>query len=79
MKIPDYSMALLPQEAADCNDDLRTIVNFGKYQIPVVTNVPNWTGRLGETAIYAQTNTWSLMTCTSDQTTRWVAIANFYS
>jgi hypothetical protein len=77
-KVGDYSLALLPQEVADCIDDMRTNWNYGKYQIPVVTSVPNWTGRLGEMAIYAASNTWSLMICTSDQTTRWAGSSLFY-
>lgn len=78
-KIVDYSLALMPPEVADLLSELRQNWNFGKYQIPVVTTFPLWVGRLGETCIYAQSNTWALMTCTSDQTTRWVAISNFYS
>lgn len=78
-KISDYSLALLPPEAAEQLDDMKQNWNFGKYQIPVVSTYPLWVGRLGETVIYAQSNTWSLMTCTSDQTTRWVAMANFFA
>ena len=77
-KISDYSLALLPQDAADLLDDIRTNWNFGKYQVPVVSTLPNWTGRLGEMAVFAQAVTWALMMCTSDQTTRWAAMANFY-
>jgi hypothetical protein len=79
MKIVDYSLALLPQEAADLLDDIKTNINFGKYQIPVVSTYPLWTARLGEMSVYAQANTWALMICTSDQTTRWVPILNFYA
>lgn len=78
-KVNDYSLALIPQEVADLLDDLRTNWNFGKYQIPVVSSYPNWKGRVGELAIYAAANTWALMTCTSDLTTRWASMANFYS
>lgn len=77
-KLTDYSLALLPQEVADLLDDIRNIINYGKYQMPVVTTQPAWNARLGEFAVYAQSVTWALMMCTSDQTTRWVAIANFY-
>ena len=77
-KISDYSLALLPQEVADLLDDLRTNWNYGKYQVPVVSTVPNWTGRIGELSIFAGGDTWALMSCTSDQTTRWAAMANFY-
>ena len=77
-KISDYSLALIPQEAADMLDDMKNTINFGKFQFPVVTSIPNWKGRLGEMAIYASATTWSLMTCTSDQTTRWAAMALFF-
>lgn len=79
MKLADYSLALIPQEVADLLDESKQAWNFGKYQMPVVTTYPLWIGRLGETVIYAQANTWALMICSSDQTTRWVAIANFFS
>lgn len=78
-KISDYSLALLPPEAAEQLDDMKQNWNFGKYQIPVVSTYPLWVGRLGETIIYAQSNTWALMTCTSDSTTRWVTVANFFA
>ena len=77
-KLQDYSLALLPQEVADLLDDIRQNWNFGKYQMPVVSTLPNWTGRLGETAVFASAVTWALMMCTSDQTTRWIAVSNFY-
>jgi hypothetical protein len=78
-KIGDYSLALMPQEVADLLDETRQNWNFGKYQMPVVTTYPLWVGRLGETCVYAQANTWALMMCTSDRTTRWVAVANFFA
>jgi len=78
-KLSEYSLATLPQEVADLMDDTRNVINFGKYQIPVVGSLPNWVGRLGEFAVYAEATTWSLMMCTSDQTTRWAAMALFYT
>jgi len=77
-KITDYSTATLPQEAQDLLDDLRSNWNYGKYQMPIVTSLPGWIGRMGETVLYAKANTWSMMVCTSDKTTRWVAFSNFY-
>lgn len=78
-KIVDYNLALMPPEVADLLSELRQNWNFGKYQIPVVSTFPLWVGRLGETVIYAQANTWALMVCSSDLTTRWVAISNFFA
>ena len=77
-KISDYSLALMPQEVADLLDEIRQNWNFGKYQIPVITTYPLWIGRMGETCVYAAANTWALMICTSDLTTRWVTMSNFY-
>lgn len=77
-KIPDYSLALIPQETADLLDDIRTNWNFGKYQLPVVTALPSWIGRLGEMAVFADATTWALCICTSDQSTRWAECALFY-
>ena len=77
-KIPDYSLALLPPEVSDLLSELRQNWNFGKYQMPVVNTYPLWIGRLGETVVYAAANTWALMICSSDQTTRWVTMANFF-
>jgi hypothetical protein len=77
-KLDDYSLSQLPQETQDLLDDMRRNWNFGKYQIPVVTSEPGWTGRMGEYAIYASANTWSMFVCTSDKTARWVAFSNFY-
>ena len=78
-KVPDYNLSLMPQEVADLLTDLKQNWNYGKYQMPVVTSFPVWVGRLGETVIYAQSNTWALLTCTSDQTARWVTMSNFFS
>ena len=78
-KIVDYSLALMPPEVADLLSELRQNWNFGKYQIPVVTTFPIWTGRTGETVIFAQSNTWALLVCTSDETVRWVTMSNFFS
>ena len=76
-KIPDYNLALIPQEVADLLDELKFNWNFGKYQLPIVTTAPDWRARLGETAIYASANTWALMVCSSDETTEWVTISAF--
>ncbi len=76
-KVPDYNLALIPQEVADLLDELKFNWNFGKYQIPILTDAPNFIGRLGETVIYAQANTWALMVCSSDQTPTWVTVSAF--
>jgi len=78
-KLTDYSLALMPQEVADLLDEIKNNWNFGKYQIPVVSVFPSWIGRMGETVILAGANTWALLTCTSDKTSRWVTMSNFFS
>lgn len=79
MKLTDYSNQMLPQETIDNLDDLRTVINFGKYQVPIVYSIPNWVGRAGETAYYFAGITGGLYVCTSDQSaTSWRVTAVFY-
>lgn len=76
MKVNDYSLAFLPLEAIDALDDIKTILNYGKYQYPVVTTIPSWVGRQGESALFIASGTIRLYVCTSDQSSaNWFAIA----
>lgn len=76
MKISDYNTALLPQEIIDLLDDIKTVLNFGKYQWPVVTANPTWTGRQGETVWVVNASSRILFACSSDQSsTSWVVVA----
>ena len=73
-KVSDYSTALLPQEVIDLLDDVKTVLNFGKYQFPVITtgSGPTWTGRQGEQVLQIVGNTLRLYVCISDQSsTSW--------
>jgi hypothetical protein len=73
-KVSDYSTALLPQEVIDLLDDVKTILNFGKYQFAVISNGsgPSWTGRQGEQVLMIGGGTNRLYVCTSDlSTTSW--------
>ena len=75
MKLNDYSLALLPQEAIDMLQDIQSVINNGKFQWPVVSSVPNWTGRAGEQVLYISGVTTRLYVCTSDQSsTNWLVL-----
>lgn len=79
MKVGDYSNQMLPQETIDNMDDIKTLMNFGKYQTPIVLFLPNWIGRAGETAYYFAGATGGLYVCTSDQSaTSWRVTTLFY-
>lgn len=70
MKIDDYDITGLPSDPQAAIEDLRTIVNFGKYQHQVVTTFPTWRGRQGETVVVFQT-TGALVICTTDNAATW--------
>lgn len=78
MKVSDYSNQMLPQETIDNFDDMKTILNFGKYQTPIVTAIPSWKARAGETCYYFAGATGALYLCTSDQSTVWKPTTVFY-
>lgn len=70
MKIEDYDITSLPNDAQATLEDLRTIANFGKYQWQVVTAFPTWRGRQGESVVVFQT-TGALVMCTTDNAATW--------
>lgn len=39
-------------ELTNFKDQVRRIINFGKYAIPVVTSLPDWAAQPGETVLY---------------------------
>lgn len=75
MKIPTYDVHELPQEAIDNLEDIRTVLNFGKYQPQVVTTVPTFSGRQGEFVILFLGGTGKMYWCTSDLTTTWAPLS----
>ena len=75
-KIDDFDVRGIPQEQVDLNDDIRTILNFGKYQFTVVGSVPTWRGRRGECA-FVMATTGVFFVCTTDNNTTWRAVATF--
>jgi len=50
MKISPYDFSRLPQELIDFKEEITHLINFGKYQTPVlIGGTPTWTGKEGET------------------------------
>ena len=55
MKLQDFDFSnKLRQETTflDLVSELRNILNLGRYQMRVVTSVPDWTGEGGEHLLY---------------------------
>lgn len=52
MKIPPYSLGSISTEVENFRDSVTTVWNYGKYQIPVVTSLPNWNSNPGETVLF---------------------------
>ena len=74
-KISEYDLSDLPQEPIDMLEDVRNLLNFGKYQASVVSAVPNWVGRRGEFVWYMANTTGFLYVCSSDGTSNhWNAV-----
>lgn len=71
MKLNAYDVHELPQEAIDLLEDIRTLLNFGKYQKPVITSPPSWSGRKGEEVMVFSGNTGACYMCTTDGRTTW--------
>lgn len=54
LKIDDYSLAKLSNEAENFKEDVQNILNYGKYSSQVVQNTPPaWTARNGEFVFFA--------------------------
>lgn len=50
-KVSDYDFRSIPKEIIDFTDDLKNILNNGKYQLPVLSSPPNWIPGDGETVL----------------------------
>lgn len=77
-KVNDYNLSFVTQEMIDLTDDMKTILNFGKYQMPVITSntAPSWVGRQGEFVLAVVGATTRLYVCTSDlSSTSWIVLA----
>lgn len=76
-KIDDYDIRGIPQEQVDLNDDIRTIINFGKYQSATISAAPGWTGRRGESVYAFTADSGYLYVCTSDDSVTWRVVSQF--
>lgn len=74
MKIKSQDLHELPQEAIDQLEDMKILLNFGKYQPQVVTVIPTFKGRQGEFVILFQGNTGSFFWCTTDGASTWAKV-----
>lgn len=70
-KISDYDLHQLPQEAIDMMEDVRNLLNYGKYQPQVVTAVPTYVARRGEYVIVLLGGTGAFYWCTTDNSSTW--------
>ena len=53
-KLSDYELRGLPQQAIDMLDDIRDLLNSGKYQGSVATTgIPGWSANTGEFAFFS--------------------------
>lgn len=50
MKIPEY--IIQDNEIKNFTDKVREVWNYGKYQVPIVTALPNWVARPGESVLF---------------------------
>ena len=77
-KIGDSDIRGVSQELVDTLDDIKIIMNFGKYQKTTTTAVPTWTARLGEEVyVYAGGGSGALYTVTTDNTSNWRSVTTF--
>ena len=54
VKIDDYQLSKLSNEAENFKEDVSNIINYGKYSAQVVSNTPpSWTARNGEFVFFA--------------------------
>lgn len=51
-KVSPYSLSSVSAELENFRDEVTTLLNYGKYQVPMVTSLPNWAGAIGEEVIY---------------------------
>ena len=85
MKVGDYDEKDFPDELVNFSSDVQVILNYGKYQTPVLDYIslntaaaPTWTGRIGEsTYIFAKTAGY-LYVCTTDNSTTWRMVTSWF-
>lgn len=76
MKIKSQDLTELPQSGIDILEDIKLVLNFGKYQFQVLTSPPSYTGRRGE-CVFVMATSGTFMVCTTDNSTTWRSVASF--
>lgn len=76
-KLNDYEFVGLPAELIDFKDELLDLINNGKFQLPVVSSVPNWTGKRGEMAWFVSGATGRLYMFAQTSGTTWTQVVEF--
>lgn len=76
MKINDYNLSQVTQEMIDMLDEIKTLLNFGKYQWTVLATTPTFRGHLGEHVWVLNSTSQILYACGSDgSSTTWIPVA----
>lgn len=70
-KVNDYDDKDVSQNQRDLNDDIRKVLNYGKYQYQVLTSPPGYNGRLGEGVYVISGTTGRFYICTTDNRSTW--------
>lgn len=76
-KIDEYDFKKMPQEVVDFKDQVRELLNFGKYQAQLLTGIPAYIGRGGEQAWYVGADSGALYVNLSDGTSTWTKVIEF--
>ena len=76
-KIGDFDDIKVDQNQRDFNDDVRRVLNFGKYQYAVLTSPPGFPGRQGETVSVISGTTGRIYYCTTDNASTWAVLVTF--
>lgn len=71
MKLDEYSPGNVNQEMQDFMDDVRATLNFGKYQFNIVTDIPAWAGKRGESALFIAGGSAALYVMIATSGTTW--------
>ena len=75
-KVGDQDDSKVPPNQRDFNDDVRLVLNYGKYQPQVLTSPPTYSGRRGE-FVFIMAASGTLMVCTTDNAATWRSVASF--
>ena len=76
-KIGDDDDPQATQAQRDFNDDVRRVLNYGKYQYQTLTAPPGFKGRFGETVSVIGGTTGRIYFCTTDNAATWALMVQF--